>query len=98
MPVIGVAKAGWTLEQLQVRARDSLAKHGGIDEAAFAKLLKHLRYVDGDYNDRETFNQLQQGSQRSGPAPALPGDSTEHVRRRRGTPRQFRQRRAMRES
>ena len=34
VPVIGVAKAGWGLEQLQARARDSLAKHGGVDEAA----------------------------------------------------------------
>ena len=60
VPVIGVAKAGWSLEQLQARARDSLAQHGGVDEAAFARLLKLLRYVDGDYNDRETFNQLRQ--------------------------------------
>jgi glucose-6-phosphate 1-dehydrogenase len=58
VPVIGVAKAGWSLEQLQARARDSLAKHGGVDETTFARLLKLLRYVDGDYNDRETFNQL----------------------------------------
>ena len=29
VPVIGVAKAGWTLEQLRGRARDSLAQHGG---------------------------------------------------------------------
>ena len=60
VPVIGVAKAGWTLEQMQARARDSLAQHGGVDEAAFAKLLSLMRYVDGDYNDRETFNQLRQ--------------------------------------
>ena len=58
--MIGVAKAGWSLEQLQARARDSVTKHGGVDQAAFGKLLKLLRYVDGDYNDRETFNQLRQ--------------------------------------
>jgi glucose-6-phosphate 1-dehydrogenase len=60
VPVIGVAKAGWGLEQFQARARDSLAKHGGVDEAAFAKLLKLIRYVDGDYNDPATFKQLRQ--------------------------------------
>jgi glucose-6-phosphate 1-dehydrogenase len=60
VPVIGVAKAGWTLEQFQARARDSLAKHGGVDEAAFARLLKRLRYVDGDYEDLKTFQQLRQ--------------------------------------
>jgi glucose-6-phosphate 1-dehydrogenase len=60
VPVIGVAKAGWTLEQLQARARDSIEKHGEMDENAFAKLVKLLRYVDGDYNDLETFAQLRQ--------------------------------------
>ncbi len=60
VPIIGVAKSGWTLEQLRERARDSLAKHGGVDEAAFAKLVARLRYVDGDYNDPETFTQLRQ--------------------------------------
>jgi glucose-6-phosphate 1-dehydrogenase len=60
VPVVGVAKAGWTLEQFRARARDSLEKHGGVDEAAFSKLVKLLRYVDGDYNDLETFKQLRQ--------------------------------------
>ena len=54
-PVIGVAKAGWTLEQLRARARDSLEKHGGLDPAAFEKLVSLLRYVDGDYADAATF-------------------------------------------
>ncbi len=60
VPVIGVAKAGWSLEQLKARAHDSLREHGGVDEAAFAKLTQLLRYVDGDYNDLETFKQLRQ--------------------------------------
>ena len=58
VPVVGVARAGWTLEQLQARARDSLEKHGGVDEAAFAKLSSLLRYVDGDYAEAATFAQL----------------------------------------
>ena len=59
VPVIGVAKSGWTLEQLQARARDSLTRHGGgVDEAAFAKLVRLLRYVDGDYQDPATFDLL----------------------------------------
>lgn len=57
-PVIGVANAGWSLDQLKARARDSLEKHGGLDPAAFEKLSSLLRYVDGDYNDLGTFNQL----------------------------------------
>jgi glucose-6-phosphate 1-dehydrogenase len=56
--VIGVAKAGWNLEQLKARARDSLEKHGGLDSGAFEKLCGFLRYVDGDYNDPATFQVL----------------------------------------
>src|SRR6266550_2351825 len=58
VPVIGVAKAGWTLEQLRARARDSLEKHGGLDTAAFDKLSRLLRYVDGDYADPATFDAI----------------------------------------
>src|SRR5271168_4158287 len=58
VPVIGVAKAGWNLEQLKARAHDSLEKHGGVDQAAFEKLSSLLRYVDGDYQDVETFKAL----------------------------------------
>lgn len=58
IPVIGVAKAGWNLDQLKARARDSLEKHGGVDAAAFDKLCGLLRYVDSDYNDQATFQAL----------------------------------------
>jgi len=58
VPVIGVAKAGWNLEQLKARARDSVAKHGGMDEEAFGRLVGLLRYVDGDYQDPATFAAL----------------------------------------
>jgi glucose-6-phosphate 1-dehydrogenase len=55
MPVVGVAKSGWSLDQMKARAKDSLETHGGLDPAAFAKLSGLLRYVDGDYNDPATF-------------------------------------------
>ncbi|HKE61799.1 MAG TPA: glucose-6-phosphate dehydrogenase [Nitrospira sp.] len=58
VPVIGVAKAGWNLEQLRARAKDSLEKHGGVDAAAFEKLIGSLRYVDGDYKDSATFQAI----------------------------------------
>ena len=57
-PVVGVAKAGWNLDQLRARAKDSLEKHGGLDPAAFQKLIGLLRYVDGDYQDPATFTAL----------------------------------------
>src|SRR5580692_7730327 len=44
VPVIGVAKAGWNLDQLRERARDGIATFGGgVDEAAFAKLVQLLK-------------------------------------------------------
>ena len=55
VPVIGVAKAGWNLDQFRARAHDSLEKHGGVDTEAFAKLSGLLRYVDGVYEDAATF-------------------------------------------
>src|SRR5580692_3117910 len=59
VPVIGVAKAGWTIEQLRERARDGIATFGGgVDEAAFTKLVGLLKYIDGDYQDPKTFEQL----------------------------------------
>ncbi|HEX8688134.1 MAG TPA: hypothetical protein VF654_16600, partial [Pyrinomonadaceae bacterium] len=58
VPVVGVAKSGWTLEQLKERARASLQEQGGVDEESFARLAANLRYVDGDYRDPATFEQL----------------------------------------
>jgi glucose-6-phosphate 1-dehydrogenase len=58
VPVIGVAKAGWTLDQLKARVQASLEKHGDLDAAAFDKLAGLLRYVDGDYVDRTTFDAI----------------------------------------
>src|SRR6266404_5516384 len=58
VPVIGVAKAGWNLEQLKARARESVEQHGGLDPAAFARLCSLLHYVDGDYKDPATFAAL----------------------------------------
>ena len=59
VPVIGVAGSGWTLDQLRDRARASLQEFGGgVDEAAFARLLSLLQYIDGDYGDPATFARL----------------------------------------
>jgi glucose-6-phosphate 1-dehydrogenase len=58
VPVVGVAKAGWNLDQLRARAKDSLEKHCGVDAAAFQKLSAQMRYVDGDYQDPVTFEAL----------------------------------------
>jgi glucose-6-phosphate 1-dehydrogenase len=58
VPVIGVAKSGWNVDQLRKRAQDSVEHHGGLDRAAFDKVAGLLRYVDGDYNDPATFQAI----------------------------------------
>jgi glucose-6-phosphate 1-dehydrogenase len=58
VPVIGVAKSGWKLDDLKRRAQASLSEHGGVDPAAFERLSSLLRYVDGDYNSPATFEAL----------------------------------------
>ena len=58
VPIVGVAKSGWTREQLVERARASVTEYGGLDAEAFPKLVQQLQYVDGDYNDAATFNQV----------------------------------------
>jgi glucose-6-phosphate 1-dehydrogenase len=60
VPVIGVARAGWSLDQLRARARDSVEQHGGLDAAAFDRLARLLRYVAGDYQDPATFEAIRQ--------------------------------------
>jgi glucose-6-phosphate 1-dehydrogenase len=60
VPVIGVAKQGWNLDQLRARAVESIEKHGSVDRAAFDKLCGLLRYVDGDYEDPATFHAIRQ--------------------------------------
>ena len=75
VPVIGVGRSAWTLDQLRARARDSLEKHGGVDPAAFDKLCGLLRYVRVDYTDPTTFQALRQelnGAQRPAHYLAIP--------------------------
>jgi glucose-6-phosphate 1-dehydrogenase len=60
MPVIGVAKSGWTLDDLKKRARESVEHGGGLDPDAFAKLTGALKYIDGDYTDPATFRHLRE--------------------------------------
>ncbi|MGA1018463.1 MAG: glucose-6-phosphate dehydrogenase, partial [Phycisphaerales bacterium] len=60
IPVIGVAKDDWSLDQLRDRARESLEAHGGVEEEAFNALASRLKYVGGDYADPATFKRLKE--------------------------------------
>ena len=59
VPVIGVAKSGWGLQQFRDYAMASL-KLGGIDplDPAAVKMLSLLRYVDGDLDDDATYTAM----------------------------------------
>jgi glucose-6-phosphate 1-dehydrogenase len=58
LPVIGVARAGWNVEKLRSRARESIEHSGRFDADTFAKLSSRLVYVDGDYSKPETYQRL----------------------------------------
>jgi glucose-6-phosphate 1-dehydrogenase len=58
VPVIGVARSDWTLEQFQDRARESVSQHGGASDREVAALIGRLRYIRGDYNDPATYQRL----------------------------------------
>jgi len=55
IPIIGIARAGWTLDQLRDRARQSVEAAGDVEPQCFAKLSALLHYVDGDYADPDTY-------------------------------------------
>jgi glucose-6-phosphate 1-dehydrogenase len=60
IPVIGMARAGWNLQKLRDRARESIQAAGDFEPECFAKLSGLLRYVDGDYADPAAYDRLKQ--------------------------------------
>ena len=60
VPVLGVARSGWSLEQLRARARESLEHRGDVDPAASRKLCELLGFVGGDYEDPGTYQRLRE--------------------------------------
>lgn len=60
IPVVGVARSAWTDEALRARVRESIARQGEVDEAAFAQLCALLRYISGNYQDPTTYERLRQ--------------------------------------
>ena len=57
VPVIGVAKANWTTDQLRARARASL-EAAKKPAALIEQFCSRLAYIDGDYLDPATFKRL----------------------------------------
>jgi glucose-6-phosphate 1-dehydrogenase len=59
VPIVAVAREGWSLDKLRTYAEDSIKEHGdGFDAATFDRLAALLRYVEGDYRNPATFEQL----------------------------------------
>jgi glucose-6-phosphate 1-dehydrogenase len=59
MPVIGIAKSGWGLDQFRGYAADSLRRNG-IDpkSPAAATMLGLLKYIDGDLTSSAVYDQM----------------------------------------
>jgi len=56
---VGVAVDDWSLDQLVQRARDSIVGTGEqLDEAVFARFVKRLSYVQGDFGDDATYRRV----------------------------------------
>ena len=58
IPIIVLARAGWTLDKLKERARSSVEAAGDFDPESFDKLASLMRYADGDYSDPATYSNL----------------------------------------
>ncbi|HXY76880.1 MAG TPA: glucose-6-phosphate dehydrogenase [Steroidobacteraceae bacterium] len=59
IPVIGVARAGWQLEEFVARVRESLKDFvPDAEETVIERFIALLRYQDGDYHNRATFDGL----------------------------------------
>ena len=81
VPVIGVAKSGWGLEQFRDYATASLRlNHMDPDTEAARKMLGLLRYVDGDLDDDATYKAMSDAIGAGDPGAVLPGGAAAAVR------------------
>jgi glucose-6-phosphate 1-dehydrogenase len=65
VPVIGVGRTEWSDDDLRNHAREAVeakAQSRGqeIDEDVFKKFAENLSYIQGDYNDFDTYRRLKQ--------------------------------------
>jgi glucose-6-phosphate 1-dehydrogenase len=59
VPIVGVAAPKWNVAQLRKRIQDSIEHSAGIvNRRVLHQLLSLVRYVNGDYNDLNTFTEL----------------------------------------
>jgi len=59
LPIVGVAIDEWDDEQLRKHAREAIGNTvGDPDEDVFGRLARRLTYVQGDYEDPDTFKRV----------------------------------------
>jgi glucose-6-phosphate 1-dehydrogenase len=63
VPVIGVGRKDWSDQDLKQHAREAIeariqARREELDEDVFEKFAANLSYVQGDYNDGDTYARL----------------------------------------
>ena len=67
VPVIGVGRTQWNDDDLRQHAREAVEARfeatgsGQIDEDVFKRFADNLSYVQGDYNDFDTYRSLKKG-------------------------------------
>ena len=88
VPVIGVAKAGWGLEQFR-RALATASRSTAASTRPLSRSFSPVRLRGRRLQDSETFNNYAR-PWAGATTPSLPGDTAQSLRCRRGTSRQFR--------
>jgi glucose-6-phosphate 1-dehydrogenase len=58
IPIIGLSRAGWSLDYFKDWIRKSLEEDGGVDPDAFSKLTANLQCINGDYQSDATYEEL----------------------------------------
>jgi glucose-6-phosphate 1-dehydrogenase len=59
VPIVGVARSPWSVDELRARARESVEKqHDSVEPAALEHLERQLRYVQGEYAEESTYARL----------------------------------------
>jgi glucose-6-phosphate 1-dehydrogenase len=80
IPVIGVARSGWNLEQLRTRAHESLVQHGGVDPEAFGRLSDLPRLCGRRLHRPQHVSGAQPDAQWRAAAGVLPGNPAASIR------------------
>jgi glucose-6-phosphate 1-dehydrogenase len=63
VPVIGVGRSDWSLDDLRQHAREAIearaqARGAEVDEDVFAAFAEKLTYVQGDYAEKDTYERI----------------------------------------